>query len=95
MKRRLKWLFSLCIIAALVVSFFAYTESYYRADDTALEALVSDDDVSVSKADYGWFFDGPSGKDLLVFYPGGKVEETSYAPLLHRLAEEGMDVCLL
>lgn len=45
--------------------------------------------------DYGWFFDGPSQADALIFYPGAKVEETAYAPLLHLLAEQGMDVCLV
>ena len=40
------------------------------------------------------FFDGPSEDTALVFYPGGKVEETAYAPLLHGLAAAGMDVCL-
>ena len=31
----------------------------------------------------------------LTFYPGGKVEETAYAPMLHYLAEQGMDVFLV
>ena len=31
----------------------------------------------------------------IIFYPGGKVEETAYAPLLHQLAGQGMDVCLV
>ena len=66
----------------------------YRADKTALQALVSDA-VTVEKTDFGWCFDGPSDTAALVFYPGGRVEETAYAPLLHRLAESGMDVYLV
>ena len=31
----------------------------------------------------------------MIFYPGAKVEETAYAPLLHLIAEQGMDVCLV
>jgi dienelactone hydrolase len=48
----------------------------------------------VEQTEYGWFFDGPSEDTALVFYPGGKVEETAYAPLLHRIVAEGTDVCL-
>ena len=79
------------LISAAV--FLIYVSDYYRADETAAEALKSDE-VSVEKTEYGWFFDGPSEDTALVFYPGGKVEETAYAPLLHGLAAAGMDVCL-
>ena len=95
MRRRLKWLIPLLLLTALVLAFFVYTGSYYRADETALAALTSDGTVTVSRTSYGWFFDGPSEDSALVFYPGGKVEETAYAPLLHRLAAEGMDACLV
>ena len=79
------------LISAAV--FLIYVSDYYWADETAAEALKSDE-VSVEKTEYGWFFDGPSEDTALVFYPGGKVEETAYAPLLHGLAAAGMDVCL-
>ena len=95
MRKRLKLLIPLLLLAALVLVFFVYTGDYYRADETALAALTSDDAVTVSRTSYGWFFDGPSEDAALVFYPGGKVEETAYAPLLHRLAAEGMDACLV
>ena len=97
-KRKLKkriWMFPLCAAALLVVCFFLYTEHYYHADQTALSALESDDTVTVIKTDFGWLFDGPSENDALIFYPGAKVEETAYAPLLHLLAKEGMDICLV
>ena len=51
--------------------------------------------MQVSETDYGWYFDGPASDRALVFYPGGKVEETAYAPFLRLLAEEGLDVCLV
>lgn len=63
--------------------------------NSAYAALKSDDTVTVTQTAYGWFFDGPSETDALIFYPGGKVEETAYAPLLHALAERGMDCCLV
>lgn len=95
MKKAKKWIIPVMIIILLMAGFLVYAEIYYRADATALEALKSDDTVSVTKVSYGWFFDGPSEEDALVFYPGAKVEETAYAPLLHELARQGMDVCLV
>lgn len=89
-----------CLLAAALVllllagAFWGYVGDYYPADETALLALASDA-VTVEKTGYGWFFDGPSEESALIFYPGAKVEETAYAPLLHRLAEDGMDVCLV
>ena len=94
-KKKRIWLLPVCLVAVLAAAFFIYAMNYYHADETALSALRSDGTVLVSPTDYGWFFDGPSEENLLVFYPGAKVEETAYAPLLHRLASQGMDVCLL
>lgn len=88
------WLISLALLLVLTLAFFLYAAVYYRAADTALKALESDE-VLVTETEYGWFFDGPSTDRVLVFYPGAKVEETAYAPLLHRLAEQGVDVCLV
>ena len=83
------------VITLLVIAFLLYTGQYYHADKTALAALESDDTVQVTETEYGWFFDGPSETEALIFYPGAKVEETAYAPLLHLIAKEGMDVCLV
>ena len=93
-KRRL-WLIPVSVILLVCVAFLIYTGQYYHADETAHAALMSDETVTVTQTDYGWLFDGPSVEDALIFYPGGKVEETAYAPLLHRLAGQCMDVCLV
>ena len=95
MKKSLKLAICLLIAALMVSSILIYTETYYHADAEALAAMVSDEEVKVAQTDYGWFFDGPSAENVLVFYPGAKVEETAYAPLLHRLSSEGVDVCLV
>ena len=83
------------VIAVIVCGSVVYVEQYYRADVAAEEALVSDGNVNVERTGYGWYFDGPGEESALVFYPGGKVEETAYAPLLHELAAEGLDACLV
>ncbi len=73
-----------------------YFGSYYRADETALTALKSDDAVQVSRIPQGgYFFDGPCKDTAIIFYPGAKVETSAYAPLMHRIAEERADVFLL
>ena len=84
MKKKRLWIIPLAVLVLLAVLFLGYTSQYYQADGTAERALASDDSVTVEQTDYGWFFDGPSETDALVFYPGAKVEETAYAPLLHR-----------
>ncbi len=83
------------VVLLLAAVFFIYTGIYYHADASAEAAMVPDETVAVTQIEEGWFFDGPSADRAFVFYPGGKVEETAYAPLLRRLAAEGADVFLL
>ena len=97
-----KRLLSRCaaILAAVLFAVFAafgvYVSIYYRADETVKEYLASETGtVMLSETNYGWFLDGPSDENAMVFYPGGKVDEKAYIPLLYRFAEEGMDVCLV
>ena len=93
MKKRI--LIPLIIAAVIIAGAFIYLSDYSRADTYAAGMLKSDDTVKVSQEEYGWFFDGPSDDAVCVFYPGGKVEETAYSPLLHRLAAQGVDSCVL
>ncbi len=93
-KKKIIWI-PLCIIVLLVLAFFIYVQNYYHADQTAIAALESIDQVAVTQTGYGWYFDGPSDEDALIFYPGAKVEEEAYAPLMHSLAENGLDTCLV
>lgn len=95
-----KWKFRLlvptfAIIQLILFASLLWASFYYPADSAALAAMESDPQVTVSKTATGWLFDGPSDSDLLIFYPGAKVEETAYAPLLHQLAADTMDVFLV
>lgn len=85
----------LFVIFLLTAAAAIYISIYYRADETAWRYMQSDATVTVLDTEYGWLFDGPSEDTALVFYPGAKVEEESYAPLLHSLAENGIDVCMV
>ena len=82
------------VAAVLCAGFLLYVSDYYHADDTAADALEADE-VAVHQESFGWVFDGPGRDVALVFYPGGKVEETAYAPLLHTLAAQGVDTFLV
>ena len=79
---------------AVCIAFGVYVSDYYHADPAAEDALVSDDVVSVTKQNGNWVFVPESPTAGLIFYPGGKVENTAYAPLLHDLAEDGI-LCVL
>ena len=94
-KGRIVFYVVICTVLLLAGTFLIYTGNYYRADNKAMEALVSDETVEVSEEDYGHLFDGPSEAKVLIFYPGAKVEDKAYAPLLRQIAEEAMDVCLV
>ena len=85
----------LAVLLLIAAGFFIYVSDYYHADVTAAEAMNSDNAVMVRETPYGVLFDGPSDDKALIFYPGGKVDETAYAPLLHKIASGGIDVCLM
>lgn len=94
MKRFFKKIWLLLILLLLLAGCFVYLADNYKADERALKAMSSDE-VIIEKTDYGWFFDGPSEEDALIFYPGAKVQEIAYAPLLHELSRKGIDVCVV
>ncbi len=84
----------LAALLALCLAFGVYVSDYYHADATAAQALVSDDIVTVTERDGNWVFAPASASIGFIFYPGGKVESTAYAPLMHSLAEDGI-LCVL
>lgn len=81
-------------IVLLLITSIVYLNIYYHADDKANIAMNGNDNVTVSKIDGGYLFDGPGEEKALVFYQGAKVECKAYAPLMLKLSEEGYD-CFL
>lgn len=67
----------------------------YSASEEAADLLRSTENVQVREVSHGLLLDGPGEDTALIFYPGGKVEYTSYLPLLHRLAGSGTDCFLV
>ena len=88
----------ICIVAAvplcIATVITGFCSVYYHALPEAENALLGNTAVTVTDTHGEYFFDGPGTKDLLIFYPGGKVEYTSYAPLMLNIAESGIDCCI-
>lgn len=84
----------LAILLFSGAAFAVYAGDFYRADDYALEALESSEDITVTAYDKFIAFSPPDPVKGLIFYPGGKVEFTSYAPLMRECAREGI-MCVL
>lgn len=88
------------IVAICAIGLFAwilYANDYYEATATAKKAMQGSDVIGVTESDgYYLFFHKDQEADKgIVFYPGGKVEETAYAPMLLELAEHGYEVYLV
>lgn len=96
MKKKKKYIcLSLIIILLIGLVSYTYVNDYYHADTQAFQALQNTETVAVHELkDHTLVFEPKKATAGLIFYPGGKVEYTAYAPLLHSLAEEGI-LCVL
>ena len=93
----LKGALAVCLIVLLVIGIggYVYVSDYYHADETALEAMVYHTDGVQVEQDRNVIWFVPEKPTIgLIFYPGGKVEYTAYAPLLRACAEQGI-LCAL
>lgn len=98
-KRKRKIVISITIIvvilATLVTACAIYLNDYYRADMQAILKYPFQDNVAMRVIDENTVAYIPEeAKAGVIFYPGGKVEYTAYAPLLQSCASEGI-VCVL
>lgn len=97
MKKRTKVILAVCLAFLLLLGIggYAYVADYYRADEVAVAAIAYQADKVQIREDGNvtWFVpQAPTAG--LIFYPGGKVEHTAYAPLLRACAEQGL-LCAL
>lgn len=81
-------LFSLILIAALGMVIWSAAGTY-PARDAALEAMQTTKMVAVSQEEWIEFKPMLETETGLIFYPGGLVEPSAYAPVLSQIAEEG------
>lgn len=90
MKKRLKLIIksSILIIAILIVSFYIYTADYYKADEFAVQTTKSTE-IKIN-GDLTILSPTTASQKGIIFYPGAKVEESSYLPLLEKLRRKGI-----
>lgn len=81
-------------VIILIILFLAGINNY-SASKEAIQYLKSTEIVKVSKIKEGYFFDGPGEKTAIVFFPGARVQYTSYSKLMYKFAENGQDCFLL
>ena len=85
----------LAVVLVCAAGFAAYVNNYYHAEPSAVQAMAPDGAVSVYKLRDGVTVFAPEEPSSgFIFYPGGKVEHTAYAPLLRACAERGV-LCVL
>ena len=90
----------LVLILAFGIGCFLYINDYYHANEDAIAVLqqgASDtSEVIVSEKDGLMVFLPRGGTDIgMIFYPGGKVEYSAYAPLLYQCARQGITCVLI
>lgn len=97
MKKKTKIILAICLTIFLVlgISCYAYVSDYYHADENALAAMDENDNEIqiINEKNVIWFV--PQNPVAgMIFYPGGKVENIAYAPLMRECAKNGI-LCAL
>ena len=92
-KRAKIWLAAtLAVIIALRAATFIYLGSYYRADEATLSAYAPASEETT--LDGNLVFIPENVNYGLIFYPGGKVDERAYIPLMREISSHGV-LCVL
>lgn len=91
MKKKITLLIVVILIVGLVGGTVYYINDYYHAEEAAVSLITTPkENVAVTEEDGVFTFAPPNATNGIIFYPGGKVEATAYAPLMHALADEGV-----
>jgi len=95
-KRLIKTLSIIAVIAITVTVFCSiYVNDYYRTDKIAVEAFEAGGHVEMYSPKEGVTVIEAEGSSTgFIFYPGGKVEYTSYIPLMKACATRGI-TCII
>jgi hypothetical protein len=83
---------AMVVLFTLLVGTGAYLGDYYRADEQAIEIVAQKGTSTLDKEQICFAPENPQAG--LIFYPGGKVQYEAYAPLMEKLAENGI-LCVL
>lgn len=94
-KKRIILISTIIAIIAIIVFCAIYVNDYYRADFEAISNFDSFDSSKITTLDNNTMvFEPDDAKVGFIFYPGGKVEYTSYIPLMKACASKGI-LCVL
>ncbi|MHC1719774.1 MAG: alpha/beta hydrolase [Clostridiaceae bacterium] len=85
---------SIASLLIFICGFFIYASDYYHADNTAITAAIKDSGINISNGNSALVFDPGNAGTAVIFYPGGKVEYSAYAPLMIKIAQKGI-LCIL
>ena len=78
------------VLLALCLCVLIYAGDYYHALDEVTSASAPEG-ISRQELDDGSIYISPQGATMgVIFYPGGKVENSAYIPLMEKLAENGI-----
>lgn len=91
MVKHRKWILPTVVVLAVILGCGFYAADYYRAVETDAIWPVT---VTVETLEDRMVFLPEEAEAGLIFYPGGKVEYTAYAPLMAKLAQENV-LCVL
>ena len=79
------------VLVLILLGALWYVGDYYRADESRIEAFISEYEIDVTDIDKRIVAFGTGEEKYgFVFYPGGKVEASAYLPLLYDLASKGI-----
>ncbi len=93
-RRTRRILLLLLLLTVAVALCMAYLQTYAPAQEQALAAMASQENVTVSRSHEAIIFQPRDIKAGLIFYPGAKVDSAAYAPLMQALAEQGV-LCIV
>jgi hypothetical protein len=94
-----KWIWIGLVVVLLLAfgGFYGWASAALGPGQTALSDLQTDPNISV-QVEQDWIAFSPTSAPAntgFIFYPGGKVDYRSYAPLLYQIAAEGYLVVLV
>lgn len=95
-KRKILWIVIPAAVLVLLLSgMLIYLETYYHADEDMIAAFSADRTVRERTLESGeTVFDPGNAAVGLIFYPGGKVEQEAYVPLMREISAGGV-LCVL
>lgn len=84
----------LVLLIAVGGGCYLYVSDYYKADDVAIQAMADENTSITTMNNLTVVAPQTPSQTGLIFYPGGKVEEMAYLPLLIQLSQNGI-TCIL